>query len=217
MALKNQDSWCGSTCDFARGSRNREVFTTGNSPGFGQNDVELLSMSKHAVAPVPPEFIEQKIYLIRGHKVMLDADLATLYGVTTGNLNLAVRRNPRRFPKDFMFQLSHEETQSLLLQNARAKGRGGRRTPPYAFTEQGVSMLSSVLNSERAIEVNIAIMRAFVRLRAMLSTHADLARRLKELEAKYDEQFRIVFEAIREMMEPEPVPPARRIGFRGKD
>ena len=104
----------------------------------------------------------------------------------------------------------------MLLQNARAKGRGGRRTPPYAFTEQGVSMLSSVLNSERAIEVNIAIMRAFVRLRAMLSSHADLARRLKELEEKYDEQFRAVFEAIREMMEPEPVPPARRIGFANK-
>ena len=148
---------------------------------------------------------------------MLDADLAALYGVTTGNMNLAVRRNPKRFPPDFMFQLSREETQSLLLQNARAKGRGGRRTPPYAFTEQGVSMLSSVLNSERAIEVNIAIMRAFVRLRAMLATHADLARRLNELEQKYDEQFRVVFEAIRELMAPEPVPPSRRIGFATED
>jgi ORF6N domain len=147
---------------------------------------------------------------------MLDADLAALYGVTTGNLNLAVRRNPKRFPPDFMFQLSRKETQSLLLQNARAKGRGGRRTAPYAFTEQGVSMLSSVLNSERAIEVNIAIMRAFVRLRAMLATHTDLARRLNELEQKYDEQFRVVFEAIRELMTPEPVPPSRRIGFAGK-
>jgi hypothetical protein len=170
-------------------------------------------MTKHAHAAIPSELIEQKIYLIRGHKVMLDADLATLYGVSTGNLNLAVRRNPKRFPKDFMFQLGPEETQSLLLQNARAKGRGGRRTPPYAFTEQGVSMLSSVLNSERAIEVNIAIMRAFVRLRAMLATHADLARRLNDLEQKYDEQFRVVFEAIRELMAPEPLPPSRRIGF----
>jgi len=170
-------------------------------------------MPKHSPPSVPSELIEQKIYLIRGHKVMLDADLAELYRVTTGNLNLAVRRNLKRFPEDFMFQLSREETQSLLLQNARAKGRGGRRTPPYAFTEQGVSMLSSVLNSERAIEVNIAIMRAFVRLRAMLATHADLARRLNELEEKYDEQFRVVFEAIRELMAPEPVPPSRRIGF----
>jgi len=115
-----------------------------------------------------------------------------------------------------MFQLSRQETQSLLLQNARAKRRGGRRTPPYAFTEQGVSMLSSVLNSERAIEVNIGIMRAFVRLRAMLATHADLARRLEKLEQKYDDQFKEVFEAIREMMTPEPVPPSRRIGFAGK-
>ena len=173
-------------------------------------------MPRHSRLPVPNELIEQKIYLIRGHKVMLDSDLAELYGVTTGNLNLAVRRNPKRFPNDFMFQLSLKETQSLLLQNARAKGRGGRRTPPYAFTEQGVSMLSSVLNSERAIEVNITIMRAFVRLRAMLATHADLARRLDELEQKYDDQFRVVFEAIRELMAPEPVPPSRRIGFTGK-
>jgi len=174
-------------------------------------------MTKRAPAAIPNELIEQKIYLIRHHKVMLDEDLAELYGVTTGNLNLAVRRNPKRFPADFMFQLNREETQALLLQNARAKGRGGRRTPPYAFTEQGVAMLSSVLNSDRAIEVNIAIMRAFVRLRAMLATHADLARRLNELEQKYDEQFRVVFEAIRELMTTAPVPPSRRIGFTGKD
>src|SRR5215469_4158509 len=173
-------------------------------------------MPRHSTPSVPNELIEQKIYLIRRHKVMLDADLAELYGVTTGNLNLAVRRNQRRFPEDFMFQLSREEAQSLLLQNARAKGRGGRRTPPYAFTEQGVAMLSSVLNSERAIEVNIAIMRAFVRLRVMLATHADLARRLNELEQKYDEQFRVVFEAIHELITPEPVPPARRICFANK-
>src|SRR5262245_41472825 len=173
-------------------------------------------MTKHSKPALAAEYIEQKIYLIRGHKVLLDADLEELYGVTTGNLNLAVRRNPKRFPRDFMFQLSGAETQSLLLQNARAKGRGGRRTPPYAFTEQGVSMLSSVLNSERAIEVNSAIMRAFVRLRALLATHADLARRLDELEQKYDQQFRAVFEAIRELMAPEPVPPSRRIGFTTK-
>jgi hypothetical protein len=178
--------------------------------------MKTVTMPRHSTPAVPHELIEQKIYLIRRHKVMLDADLAGLYGVTTGNLNLAVRRNQKRFPEDFMFQLSREETQSLLLQNARAKGRGGRRTPPFAFTEQGVAMLSSVLNSERAIEVNIAIMRAFVRLRAMLATHADLARRLNELEQKYDEQFRGVFEAIRELMTPEPVPPSRRIGFTSK-
>src|SRR5205814_3659838 len=164
------------------------------------------TMPRSSPPVVPSELIEQKIYLIRGHKVMLDSDLAELYDVTTGNLNLAVRRNPKRFPEDFMFELSRKETQSLLLQNARAKGRGGRRTPPFAFTEQGVSMLSSVLNSERAIEVNIAIMRAFVRLRAMLATHADLARRLNELEQKYDEQFRVVFEAIRELMAPSQCP-----------
>src|SRR5262245_21379942 len=173
-------------------------------------------MAKHSKAALPAEVIEQKIYLIRGHKVLLDADLAELYGVTTGNLNLAVRRNANRFPQDFMFQLSGQETQSLILQNARAKGRGGRRTPPHAFTEQGVAMLSSVLNSERAIELKIGIMRAFVRLRAMLASHAELSRRLAKLEQKYEDQFREVFEAIREMMEPEPVPSARRIGFAGK-
>ena len=173
-------------------------------------------MPKRSELSIPNELIEQKIYLIRNHKVMLDTDLAKLYGVTTGNLNLAVRRNPKRFPSDFMFQLNPKETGSLLLQNARAKGRGGRRTPPYAFTEQGVAMLASVLNSERAIEVNIAIMRAFVRLRSLLATHADLARRLHELEQKYDEQFRGVFEAIRELMAPEPVPDSRRIGFVSK-
>src|SRR5262245_14349696 len=173
-------------------------------------------MAKHSKAALPAEVIEQKIYLIRGHKVILDADLAELYGVTTGNLNLAVRRNAKRFPSDFMFQLSRQETESLILQNARAKGRGGRRTPPYAFTEQGVAMLSSVLNSERAVEVNIGIMRAFGRLRAMLASQAELSRRLEKLEQKYEEQFKEVFEAIREMMEPEPVPPARRIGFAGK-
>jgi len=115
---------------------------------------------------------------------MLDSDLADLYQVTTGNLNLAVRRNLNRFPEDFMFQVSKEETESLLLQIARAKkGRGGRQTPPYAFTELGVAMLSSVLNSERAVQMNIVIMRAFVRLRELLATHKDLARRVEKLEA----------------------------------
>jgi hypothetical protein len=128
---------------------------------------------------VPVEVIERRIYLIRGQKVMLDQDLAELYGVTTGNLNLAVRRNQLRFPEDFMFQLSAEERASLILQSARAKGRGGRRTPPYAFTEQGVAMLSSVLKSQRAVLVNIVIMRAFVKLREMLATHRDIRKRPK--------------------------------------
>src|SRR5215475_6264420 len=137
-------------------------------------------MPRHSTRSVPNELIEQKIYLIRRHKVMLDADLAVLYGVTTGNLNLAVRRNKRRFPEDFMLQLSPKETQSLLLQTARAKGRGGRRTQPYAFTEQGVAMLSSVLNSERAVQMNILIIRAFVRLRELLASNKELAHRLEQ-------------------------------------
>jgi hypothetical protein len=164
---------------------------------------------------IPAERIEQQIYLIRGEKVMLDSDLAQLYRVTTGNLNLSVQRNKRRFPSDFMFRLTPEETDSLLLQTARAKKRGGRRTPPYAFTEQGIAMLSSVLNSERAVQVNIAIMRAFVKLRQLLATHADMTRRLEDLEEKYDERFRVVFEAIRQLMATpkEEVPAKRRIGF----
>lgn len=135
---------------------------------------------------VPIERIAQTIHLIRGHKVMLDYDLAHLYGVSTGNLNLAVRRNRRRFPDDFMFQLTADDLESLLLQFAIAKGRGGRRTRPYAFTEQGIAMFSSVLRSERALQVNIVIMRAFVKLRQVLSTHKNLALKLEELEGKYD-------------------------------
>jgi len=137
----------------------------------------------------PAEAIERRIFLIRGQKVLLDNDLAELYGVTTGNLNLAVRRNKIRFPSDFMFQLSDEETKCLLLQFAISKSRGGRRTLPYAFTEQGVAMLSSVLKSQRAVLVNIAIMRAFVRLRELMGTHKDLAQKLEALEKKYDAQF----------------------------
>jgi hypothetical protein len=164
---------------------------------------------------VPLEVIERRIYLIRGQKVMLDQDLAELYGVTTGNLNLAVRRNKVRFPEDFMFQLSAAEMKSLLLQSARAKERGGRRTPPYAFTEQGVAMLSSVLKSQRAVLVNIVIMRAFVKLREMLSTHRDVLRKVEELERKYqrhDAQITAIFDAIRKLIETSPRP-RRRIGF----
>jgi len=157
--------------------------------------------------------------LVRGQKVMLDSDLADLYGVTTGNLNLAVRRNKSRFPQDFMFQLTAEEAKSLLLQTARSKGRGGRRTPPSVFTEQGVAMLSSVLRSEQAVQVNIAIMRAFVRLRELLVIHKDLANKIEDLErqdAEHDAKFRVVFEAIRELVEETP-PLKQRIGFKSDD
>ena len=149
--------------------------------------------------------VERRIFLIRGQKVMLDADLAELYGVPTKSLNLAVKRNADRFPEDFAFQLNEEEVAGLRFQFETSKrGRGGRRYRPFAFTEQGVAMLSSVLRSPRAVQVNIAIMRAFVRLREMLMSNADLARKLLALENKYDAQFRVVFDAIRELMEGPP-------------
>jgi ORF6N domain len=159
---------------------------------------------------IPAERIEKAILLIRGHKVMLAADLAELYVVTTFNLNKAVKRNLTRFPEDFMFQLTQEENERLTFQTGISKpaGRGGRRHLPYAFTEQGVAMLS-VLHSERAIEVNIAIMRAFVKLRELLASHKDLARKLDQMEqklGKHDENFRIVFEAIRQLTPPPEKP-----------
>lgn len=164
-------------------------------------------------ALIPSERIESMILLIRGEKVMLDSDLARLYGTTTKRLNEQVRRSRKRFPEDFMFRLTYQEVTALRSQIATSKGRGGRRYLPYAFTEQGVAMLSSVLNSNRAIEVNILIMRAFVKLRQLLMTHADLSRKLDVLEKRYDAQFRVVFDAIRELMKP-PDPKKRRIGFR---
>ena len=163
---------------------------------------------------VPMERIERAILLIRGQKVMLDRDLAELYGVEPRVLNQAVKRHATRFPGDFMFQLTRQEVANLKSQSVTSSsGWGGRRTLPYAFTEQGVAMLSSVLNSDQAIKVNIAIMRAFVQLREMLASHADLARKLEELEAHYDEQFKIVFDAIRQLMTPPEPPPRRKIGF----
>ena len=158
--------------------------------------------------------IERRIYLIRGQKVMLDSDLAELYGVSTSSLNQAVRRNIERFPEDFAFQLTREEYEPLRSQSVILKtGRGQhRKYLPLTFTEQGVAMLSSVLRSERAVKVNIAIMRTFVRLRELLLSNADLARKLETLESKYDEQFRVVFEAIRELMSQEEAP-KRQIGF----
>ncbi len=164
------------------------------------------------------EAIERKIYLIRGQKVMLDSDLAGLYGVETFNLNKAVKRNIDRFPPDFMFQITKNEAESLIFQFGMSKtsSRGGRRYLPYVFTEQGVSMLSTVLKSKRAVQVNIAIMRAFVKLREMIAAHKDLAKKLEELEKKYDVQFRVVFDAIRELMVP-PDEKKRKIGFLAKE
>ncbi len=163
---------------------------------------------------VPIEVIEQRILLINGQKMMLDSDLAALYGVTIKRLNEQVRRNLKRFPRDFMYQLAQEEFDSLRSHFATIKtGRGKhRKYLPYAFTEQGIAMLSSVLNSDRAIEVNIQIMRAFVKLREMIISHKDLARKLNELEKKYDGQFQIVFEAIRQIIEVEDKP-KRKIGY----
>ncbi len=186
---------------------------------------------------VPVDRIERAILFIRGEKVILDADLAALYEVETRALVQAVKRNAERFPSDFMFQLSKEEVDILKSQfvisssNSRLpKGKSGilisqfvisswggrRRSLPYAFTEQGVAMLSSVLHSPRAIAVNIEIMRAFIRLRRMLASHADLARKLAALEKKYDAQFKVVFDAIRQLMTP-PDPKRHRIGFQREE
>ncbi len=167
-----------------------------------------------SVVSVSAEKIERSILLIRGQKVMLDRDLAELYGVETRVLNQAVRRNIRRFPPDFMFQLSPKEfTQWKSQIVISKKEKMGLRRRPLVFTEQGVAMLSSVLGSDRAIDVNIAIMRAFVRLRELMATHKELAQKIDDLEKKYDAQFRAVFDAIRQLMQPAPVPLKRRIGF----
>ena len=157
------------------------------------------------------------IRTFRGHKVMLDEELAKLYAVPTKALVQAVKRNRKRFPPDFVFSLTDHEVAVLRSQNvtanARPPGRGGRRTVPYAFTDQGVAMLSSVLRSDRAVQVNVEIMRAFVRLRNLVGQNRELAQRLDSLESKYDRQFKVVFDAIRELMSP-PIPAAkRRIGF----
>jgi len=176
-------------------------------------------MTEHALAVQ----VERRIYLIRREKVMLDYDLAELYGVSTRILNQAVKRNRDRFPEDFMFRLSKSEAGALRSQivildashgPSLVTGKRGKHSKylPYAFTEQGVAMLSSVLRSKRAVQVNIAIMRTFVRLREMLLSNVDLARKLNALEKKYDTQFKVVFDAIRELMTP-PEPPRRQIGF----
>ena len=161
---------------------------------------------------IPAKRIEQLICQIRGRPVILDAHLADLYDVETRILNQAVKRNIERFPEDFMFQLSDREFEILRSQSVTSSLWGGRRYPPYAFTEQGVAMLSSVLGSQRAVQVNIAIMRIFVHLRKLLVSHTQLQRRLDELEMKYDDQFRQVFEAIRQLIMP-PETERRQIGF----
>src|ERR1700693_174616 len=157
--------------------------------------------------------IEQRIFILRGQNVLLSTDLARLYEVETRALVQAVKRNIERFPSDFMFQLDPEEFRNLKSQIVTSSWGGIRRAAPYAFTEQGVAMLSSVLRSKRAIRVNIEIMRAFVQLRRMVISHADLALLLDALESKYDAKFREVFDAIRQLMEPPPHPPRPRIGF----
>jgi hypothetical protein len=154
---------------------------------------------------IPDERIEKAILLIRGEKVLLDKDLAPLYGVSTSVLNKAVTRNIDRFPSDFMFQLTRQEFSELMFHFGTSSW-GGTRKLPRAFTEQGVAMLSGVLKSKRAVRVNIEIMRAFVKLRRMLASNDELARKLDELERKYDEQFRVVFEAIRQLMTPPDLP-----------
>jgi len=162
-----------------------------------------------------PEHLETLIHLVRGRRVMLDADLASLYGVTTSNLNKAVRRNASRFPEDFAFRLTPGETAGLRFQFGISNGRGGRRYLPWAFTEEGVAMLSSVLRSQRAVRVNVGIMRAFVRMRDLLPSNQRLARRLDELEESCDARFHHVFAAIRALLgEQAPKPSRRRIGFR---
>jgi ORF6N domain len=161
---------------------------------------------------VPTEVIATKILIIRGKRVILDSDLAVLYEVVTKRLNEQVVRNRRRFPEDFMFQLTEEETDFLRSQNATSK-RGGRRYLPYVFTQEGVAMLSSVLNSERAIMVNIQIMRAFAQLRRMLLTNRDLKRKIEEMERKYDKRFAIVFKVIKELLNPRAEEKSKIVGF----
>lgn len=171
-------------------------------------------MSRASVIPmsVPSASLEGRIHIVRGERIMLSPDLASLYGVPPRALVQAVKRNRSRFPADFMFQLSEAEFGRLKSQIVTSSWGGMRRARPYAFTEQGVAMLSSVLRSSRAVRVNVEIMRAFVRLRRVASSHIDLERKLAELERRYDGQFRVVFDAIRELMATPPII-RRRIGF----
>ena len=165
---------------------------------------------------IPTEIIEKRIFLIRGQKVMLDFHIAELYQVETKALKRAVKRNRNRFPSDFLFELTQQEYTSLRYQFGTLKKGEHSKYLPFAFTEQGIAMLSGVLNSPRAVQVNITIMRSFVKLREVLATHKDLVLKLQELEKKYDEQFQIVFDAIRQILTP-PEKPKRGIGFHIKE
>ncbi len=168
--------------------------------------------------PVAVEEVATRIFLVRGRRVMVDADLATLYGVRPKRLNEQVKRNQARFPEDFSFQLTDEEVDALRSQFATSRsGHGGRRYRPYVFTEHGAVMLAAVLNSPIAIEASVQVVRAFVSLRAMVAMHAELAQKLDALEGKFDHQFRIVFDAIRQLMAPPSKSGASRIGFRSAD
>ena len=179
----------------------------------------MKKTKKDSKLPVPHERIEKSILLIRGQKVMLDRDLAELYEVPTKVLKQAVKRNIDRFPHDFMFVLTRQEFTDLRSQFVTSSSPkwGGSRYEPMAFTEQGVAILSSVLRSKRAVQVNIEIMRAFVHIREMLASHKDLMRKLEALEEKYDDQFKIVFEAIAELMTPPDDSPKKKIGFEVKE
>ena len=161
------------------------------------------------------EKIEQVIFLIRGKKIMIDRDLAALYGIKTYRLNEQVRRNLKRFPEDFMFQLADAEKNELIANCDRFKSLKHSTSNPHAFTEQGIAMLSSILNSDRAIEVNIQIMRTFVKLRELMLVHKDLRQKIEEMENKYDHQFGVVFEAIKKLLEPPPKP-KNPIGFHAR-
>ena len=174
-------------------------------------------MSKNTPALIPLGSVTSKIYLIRGKRVMFDSDLSELYSVKTKSLNLAVRRNLERFPSDFMFQLTSDEVEALRFQNETSKkGRGGRRYLPYVFTQEGVAMLSGILNSPRAVQANLLIMRAFIKLREMVATNELIRQKIEELERKYekhDKQFKVVFQALRDLLEPPKISKKKPIGF----
>ncbi len=169
-------------------------------------------MGKSHSVIVSEEIIQEKIYLIRGKKVMIDTDLAALYGVETKNLTRQVRRNIKRFPDDFMFRLTKDEFLRCQIGTFGSSQKGSRKYLPYAFTEQGVAMLSGALHSDRAIQANIQIMRAFTKIREMLQTHKDLWRKIEGMEKKYDHQFKAVFDTLRQLLQP-PEKPKRKIGF----
>lgn len=171
-------------------------------------------MPKHLSPLVTIETIEQRILTIRGHRVMLDTDLAQVYGVTTKRLNEQVKRNRTRFPEDFMFRLTAEEKAEVVANCDHLQKLKFSPVLPYAFTEHGAVMLANVLNSARAVSASIQVVRAFVRFRSILAAHKELAKQITAMEKKYDAQFKVVFAAIKQLLEPPPLPPKRRIGFR---